>query len=105
MEFHRVTEFFHHLLATATADPTTINGVVSYGGLGMLAAGSIAAVKILFARETAALDRERARADRLEEEVRLLNRSIHEQYLPTLTRATEVMSQVLARTQRGRRDD
>lgn len=89
----------------AAESPDALSNIASYGGLGILAMGAVAAVKVLFSRETAALDRERARADRLEEEVRMLNRNIHEQYLPTLTKATEAISQALSKSQRGRRDD
>lgn len=94
-------------VATLLADnPDSLSNIASYGGLGILAMGAVAAVKVLFGRETAALDRERARADRLEEEVRLLNRNIHEQYLPTLTKATEAISAALAKSnQRRARDD
>lgn len=91
------------MLVLAAADAVdAVPGLVSYGGLGILAMAAIAAVRVLFARETAAMDRERTRADRLEEEVRRLNRDIHDQYIPTLTKATEVMSQTLQSTRRER---
>lgn len=90
------------LLLAAADSVDAVPGLVSYGGLGILAMAAIAAVRVLFARETAAMDRERTRADRLEEEVRRLNRDIHDQYIPTLTKATEVMSQTLQSTRRER---
>jgi hypothetical protein len=62
--------------------------LLQYGGLGCIALMALGAVKVLFQRETKSLDLERQRADRLEEELRRLNESIHEKYVPTLERAT-----------------
>lgn len=70
--------------------------LVSYGGLGFLALGAILAVRVLFVRETKSLERERERADRYEEQIRQLNRDIHEKYIPVLTRTTEELAKATA---------
>lgn len=70
-------------VATGTADV-----FIQYSALGVIALLALGAVKVLFQRETKSLDLERQRADRLEEELRRLNESIHEKYVPTLERAT-----------------
>jgi len=56
---------------------------------------ALGAVRVLFQRETKSLDLERQRADRLEEELRRLNASIHDKYVPALERATTAIAQAL----------
>ncbi len=57
---------------------------------------ALIAVRVLFARVTATADLERARADRLEEELRKLNATIQERYVSTLSEATRAISAALA---------
>lgn len=68
---------------------------VQYGALGVIAFLALIAVRVLFQREVRALDHERERADRLEEELRKLNATIQERYVGTLAEATRVMGDVL----------
>jgi 16S rRNA C967 or C1407 C5-methylase (RsmB/RsmF family) len=80
-------------LAQAGADTTTV--FVQYGALGVIALLALGAVRVLFQREVKALDLERQRADRLEDELRRLNATVQERYMSTLTEATRVMGDVL----------
>lgn len=59
-----------------------------YGAIGIIAGIALVAVRVLFKRETAAHDLDRARADRLEAELAKLNQLIREQYIATLGQAT-----------------
>ena len=69
---------------------------IQYGALGIIASLALLAVRVLFARVTATADLERARADRLEEELRTLNATIQERYVTTLSEATRAISAALA---------
>lgn len=81
-------------LAQAAGDSTTAV-FVQYGALGIIALLALGAVRVLFQREVKALDLERQRADRLEDELRRLNATVQERYMSTLTEATRVMGDVL----------
>jgi hypothetical protein len=70
--------------------------LIQYGAIGIIALLALAAVRVLFARVTAAADQERARADRLEEELRKLNADIQERYLTTLSEASRAIAAALA---------
>ncbi len=74
--------------------------LVQYGAIGIIAFLALLAVRVLFARVTAAADLERQRADRYEEELRKLNADIQERYLTTLSEATRAISAALADHQR-----
>jgi hypothetical protein len=67
----------------AVADPVS-NVLLQYGAIGVIALMSLAAVRILFNRVSAQTDRERERADRLEEELRKLNEAIRTEYVTAL---------------------
>lgn len=73
---------------------------IQYGALGVIALLALIAVRVLFARVTATADLERARADRLEEELRKLNSTIQERYVTTLSEATLAISAALAAHQK-----
>ncbi len=84
------------LAQAATVNPVDTSAVfIQYGALGVIALLALLAVRVLFQREVRALDLERQRADRLEEELRKLNTTVQERYLTTLTDATRVMSDLL----------
>jgi hypothetical protein len=68
---------------------------LQYGALGAIALLALFAVRVLFQREVKALDLERARADRMEDELRKINATVQERYVSTLTDATRVMSDLL----------
>jgi hypothetical protein len=79
------------------ADPTSI--LVQYGAVGVLAVVGLIGVKILFQQQLAAYQRERDRADRLEQELRALNVDVREQVMPALTRSTEAVTEAMKRFQ------
>lgn len=70
--------------------------LAQYGALGIVLMIAIAAVKVLFDREVKALDRERERADRLENEIRSLNELVRTQYVEKLASATQTIGEALA---------
>lgn len=75
--------------------------LLQYGAVGLLALSALVAVRVLFQRSTAAEQRERERADRLEDELRKLNETVRTEYLTTLAKATEAISDALAAVRRG----
>jgi hypothetical protein len=83
------------MLAQAVSGIDVGSTFVQYGALGVIAFLALMAVRVLFQREVRALDHERERADRLEEELRKLNATIQERYVGTLSEATRAMSDVL----------
>lgn len=85
------------LFAQAAAAPT--DGLLQYGAIGLLALLALYAVNKLFARQVSAHDKDIARADRLENELRQQNRVIQDRLVVELTRAAEVMSAFLAQQQ------
>lgn len=85
-------------LAQGTAGTSEV--FVQYGALGVIALLALVAVRVLFARVTATADLERARADRLEEELRKLNATIQERYVTTLSEATRAIAAALASQQK-----
>jgi hypothetical protein len=50
---------------------------------------AIAAVRVLFTRLQAAVDRETQRADRLEEELRKLNEAVRSEYITTINQSAQ----------------
>lgn len=76
-----------------SADVTT--GFVQYGAIGLIALLALLAVRVLFQRESRTLDLERARADRLEGELRQLNEYMAREVIPTLIKATAVIGKML----------
>jgi len=81
--------FDHTVLAQGFTDPSSV--LYTYGPLG-----------VLFKQFEVTLALERERTKRAEDELRVLNASIRDQYVPALERATGVIAQTL-RT--SRRDD
>lgn len=63
-----------------------------YGAVGLIAALAVAAAKIMYGKLLVAYERERERADRLEEELRKLNEVIRTDYVNTISRASQAMS-------------
>ncbi len=88
------------LAQTAQTAAGTEAVFIQYGALGVIAGLALIAVRVLFARVTATADLERARADRLEEELRKLNAAIQELYVTTLSEATRAISAALAAQQK-----
>lgn len=79
----------------------TSEGVLAqYGALGVVLMFAGVAIRILFQRETAAHERERERADRMEAEIKRLNDLIVSRMLPTLHEATKTISEALQEQRR-----
>jgi hypothetical protein len=76
--------------------------LVEYGALGISLLLAIAAIRVLFNRDTRALDRERERADRMEAEVGRLNALIQDRMLPILHESQKAISDVLNERRRDR---
>jgi hypothetical protein len=93
-----VTALYQLAQAASVIDPTST--LTQYGALGVMVGLLGLAVRVLFAREAKAHDLERARADRLEGELRALNSAIQERYMTTLAEATHAISEALAVTRR-----
>lgn len=69
---------------------------VQYGAVGIIAALAIVVARVLFVRVEQEQQRERDRADRLEAELRELNRTIHSSYSVVLNDATRAVAEALA---------
>jgi len=80
------------ITAAEGADPGS-NLLLQYGAVGLIAVLALAAVRVLYVRMSAAVDREIARADRLEEELRKLNETIRTEYATTLANAAHAMQE------------
>jgi hypothetical protein len=81
-------------------DPVGV-ALIQYGAVGAIAIMALFAVRVLFNKITEALERERSRADRYEEELRKLNETVRTEYLGTLSKATEAIADALASRRRG----
>jgi dihydrodipicolinate synthase/N-acetylneuraminate lyase len=74
----------------AAQDPVT-GVLVQYGAVGVIALLGILVSRVLFARLNQALDREIARADRYEDELRKLNETVRTEYVTTLASAAQAI--------------
>lgn len=63
------------------------DALLQYGAIGVIALIALLAVRVLFNRLAAALDRETTRADRLEAELRELHNAIRTDYTDKLAEA------------------
>jgi len=84
----------------SSGDPVSV-ALIQYGAVGAIAIMALFAVRVLFNKITEALERERARADRYEDELRKLNETVRTEYLGTLAKATEAISDALTTRRRG----
>ncbi len=84
----------------AASDPVSAV-LIQYGAVGAIALMALAAVRVLFNRVSETADRERDRADRLEDELRKLNELLRTEYLGTLAKATEAISDALSAVRRS----
>jgi hypothetical protein len=78
---------------------------VQYGAIGAFVIVLGMAVRVLYNRAAEDLNYHRTRADRLEEELRALNATVRNEYVSTIGKATEAISDALAAletTRRGR---
>lgn len=78
------------------SDPAS--SFLQYGALGVFAFLSAIAVGVLFKHHNETLARERARADKLSEELSELRDKIQDRYLVTLEQASSAIREALAAT-------
>ena len=74
----------------AAEDPVT-GVLIQYGAVGVIALLGIFGTRVLYNRLVQALDRETARADRLEDELRKLNETVRTEYVTTLAAASHAI--------------
>jgi uncharacterized protein YbaP (TraB family) len=83
-----------YLIVLAVSSPQDI--LLQYGALGVLSLILIYAVNKLFQQQVKAHERDIARADRAEEQLKELNKLVREQLIVELTRATDVLGRAIA---------
>jgi Skp family chaperone for outer membrane proteins len=76
--------------------------IFQYGAVGILAAVALFAVRVLYKRVLSEYDREKKRADRLEEELARLNAMIQNQTMQALQDATKAVAEALSKMRRER---
>ena len=79
------------------------DALLQYGALGVCVIGLGLAVRVLFARVSAAADAERARADRNEAELRRQTETMVDRVVPALTENARVLAEVLTALREERR--
>ncbi|QJY46645.1 hypothetical protein [Pseudonocardia broussonetiae] len=85
------------LTTTATTQAATVMpALLEYGVLGIVVLLALAAIRVLFSRETAAHDRERERADNNADHIRELNQVMRDQVIPAVTSATATVANAAA---------
>jgi hypothetical protein len=89
------------LAQTAGLGPSEV--FLQYGAIGAFVVVLGLAVRILYNRAAEDLTYHRNRADRLEEELRALNATVRNEYLATISKATEAISDALAAIEAPRR--
>ena len=93
------------MLAQASAGLGPWEVFAQYGAIGGFVIILGLAVRVLYNRAAEDLNYHRTRADRLEEELRALNATVRNEYVSTIGKATEAISDALAAlesTRRGR---
>lgn len=81
------------------ADSTGLGGAgawLNFGAMGLLAFVLFLGYRALLSFAQGAYQRERDRADRLAEELRVLNTELRDRYVPTMTEAVRVLGDVTA---------
>jgi hypothetical protein len=78
--------------AAGQSDPVS-GALLQYGAVGVIALLGILVSRVLFNRLNQALDRESARADRLEEQLRTLNETVRTEYVTTLSAASHAIQE------------
>lgn len=79
---------------------------LQYGALGILALFCVIAVRVLFQQNKAFTERETARADRNEEALRELNKTVQEKIIPAaldMVTTTKTLIDLIAQQQADRR--
>lgn len=82
-----------YYLVLAAGSPQDI--LLQYGAVGVLAVVAMLVAGKLFKQQIKAHERDIARADKAEEQLRELNRLVREQLVVELTRATDVLGRAI----------
>lgn len=91
-----------HNATVMIAGATDVTPVfLQYGAIGVIALLALIAVKVLFDRLNDEATYHKQRADRYEAELRQLNETVRTEYLGTLAKATEAISDALAAVRRS----
>lgn len=83
------------MVAVLAQSSEVTGGFLQYGAIGLVALLALIAVKVMYQAQVRAFDHERARAERLEDELRKLNEYMAREVIPTLIKATGVIGKVL----------
>jgi len=75
--------------------------LLQYGALGVLALLAVIAAKVLYRSLSEARDRETARADRLEQELKELNEAVRRDVMAALAQADRAVQDALAAVRRS----
>jgi hypothetical protein len=81
-------------------DPVT-GVLIQYGAVGAVALLALAAVRVMYARLSSSVDREAARADRLEAELLKLNEAVRNDYISAISSANRSVADALAAVRRS----
>lgn len=84
-----------------SADSVGQDVFLQYGAIGIIALLALLAVRVMFAKLSAAYDREKERADRLEEQLNRLNEALRNDYLHSINAANRAVADALATARRG----
>lgn len=76
---------------------------VQYGAVGVIATLALSGIGVLFRRGMKILDREQARADRLEAQLQALNEAVRGQYTHVVSEATKAIGDAIALVRSARR--
>jgi hypothetical protein len=74
---------------------------LQYGALGAITLVCLVAIRVMYQGFQRNYERERARADRLEEELSQLNETVRTEYLRTLADATRAIADALSAVRRA----
>lgn len=91
------------LLAFMVAAQESSEPLLQYGAVGILAAVAMLAARVMWNRLLDAIDRERARADRLEEQLRKQNELIQERFVVTLQESSRAIQEAMTVVRERRR--
>jgi len=72
-------------------DADLVSVFLQYGAIGAIALMSLFAVRALYTKQQEAYEREKIRADRLEDELRKLNEMVRTEYINTISHASQAI--------------
>ena len=67
--------------------------LAQYGAIGAIAIAALYAVKVMYGKMQESYNREKERADRLEDELRKLNEMVRGEYVATINKASQAISE------------